>query len=38
MRLIVTSRFMLDVEDAFQPAIRLEVRARDKDVKQFIVS
>jgi Cdc6-like AAA superfamily ATPase len=37
VRLIATSRFVLDIEDALRPAIRLEVRASDEDVKQFVV-
>ncbi|CAN9393024.1 unnamed protein product [Alternaria alternata] len=37
MRLMVTSRFVPDVEDAFRLASRLEVEASDEDVKQFVV-
>ncbi|KAF2827744.1 ankyrin [Ophiobolus disseminans] len=37
VRLMVTSRFVPDVEDAFKPALRLEVEASDEDVKQFVV-
>jgi Cdc6-like AAA superfamily ATPase len=36
VRLIVTSRFVPDVEDALRSAIRLEVKASDKDVKEFV--
>jgi hypothetical protein len=35
---MVTSRFVPDVEDAFRSALRLEVKASDEDVKQFVVS
>lgn len=38
VRLMVTSRFVPDVEDAFRTALRLEVKAIDEDVKQFVVS
>jgi Cdc6-like AAA superfamily ATPase len=38
MRLMVTSRFVPDVEDAFRLASRLEVEASDEDVKQFVIS
>ncbi|KAH7411643.1 hypothetical protein DE146DRAFT_674164 [Phaeosphaeria sp. MPI-PUGE-AT-0046c] len=37
MRLLVTSRFVPDVEHAFRLALRLEVKASDEDVKQFVV-
>jgi hypothetical protein len=37
VRLTATSRFVPDVEDALQLAIRLEVKASDEDVKQFVV-
>jgi hypothetical protein len=37
VRLIATSRFIPDVEDALQPAIRLEIKASDEDVKQFVL-
>jgi Cdc6-like AAA superfamily ATPase len=37
VRLMVTSRFVPDVEDAFQLALRLEVTASDEDVKQFVI-
>ncbi|KAF2856939.1 hypothetical protein T440DRAFT_438129 [Plenodomus tracheiphilus IPT5] len=37
MRLMVTSRSVPDVEDAFRLASRLEVEASDEDVKQFVV-
>ncbi|KAF2787420.1 ankyrin, partial [Melanomma pulvis-pyrius CBS 109.77] len=37
VRLIATSRFVLDVEDALRPAIRLEVKASDEDIKKFVV-
>jgi hypothetical protein len=37
MRLMVTSRFVPDVEDAFRLVSRLEVEASDEDVKQFVV-
>jgi Cdc6-like AAA superfamily ATPase len=37
VRLIVTSRFVPDVEDALRPAIRLEIRASNEDIKQFVV-
>jgi Cdc6-like AAA superfamily ATPase len=36
IRLMVTSRFVPDVEDAFRVALRLEVEASDEDVKQFV--
>jgi hypothetical protein len=38
MRLMVTSRFIPDVEEAFRLASRLEVEASDEDVKQFVIS
>lgn len=37
VRLMVTSRFVPDIEDAFRLASRLEVEASDEDVKQFVV-
>jgi hypothetical protein len=37
VRLIATSRFVPDVEDALGPAIRLEIKASNEDVKQFVV-
>jgi Cdc6-like AAA superfamily ATPase len=37
VRLMVTSRFVPDVEDTFRLALRLEVQASDEDVKQFVV-
>jgi Cdc6-like AAA superfamily ATPase len=37
VRLLATSRFVLDVEDALRPAIRLEVKASNEDVRQFVV-
>lgn len=37
MRLMVTSRFVPDVEETFRLASRLEVKATDEDVKQFVV-
>jgi Cdc6-like AAA superfamily ATPase len=36
VRLMVTSRFVPDVEDAFRSALRLEVKASDEDIKQFV--
>lgn len=36
VRLMATSRFVPDVEDAFRSALRLEVAASDEDVKQFV--
>jgi Cdc6-like AAA superfamily ATPase len=36
IRLMVTSRFVPDVEDAFRLALRLEVEAINEDVKQFV--
>jgi hypothetical protein len=36
VRLMVTSRFVPDVEDAFRLALRLEVQASDADVKRFV--
>lgn len=36
VRLMATSRFLPDVEDAFQLALRLEIKASDEDVKQFV--
>lgn len=37
VRLMVTSRFVPDIEDAFEAVLRLEVEASDEDVKQFVV-
>jgi hypothetical protein len=37
LRLTATSRFVPDVEDALRPAIRLEVKASNEDVKQFVI-
>lgn len=37
VRVMVTSRSVPDVEDAFRLALRLEVQASDEDVKQFVV-
>jgi NACHT domain len=37
MRLMVTSRFIPDIENEFKLALRLEVRASDADVKQFVM-
>jgi hypothetical protein len=37
MRLMVTSRFVPDVEHAFRLALRLEVEASNEDVRQFVV-
>jgi Cdc6-like AAA superfamily ATPase len=36
IRLMATSRFIPDVEDAFRQALRLEVQARKEDVKRFV--
>jgi hypothetical protein len=36
MRLMVTSRFVPKVEDTFRLALRLEVKASDEDVQQFV--
>lgn len=36
LRLMVTSRFIPDIEDKFKEALRLEVRASDKDVEKFV--
>jgi hypothetical protein len=36
VRLMVTSRFVPDVEHEFRLALRLEVEASDEDVKQFV--
>ncbi|KAI0604755.1 ankyrin repeat domain-containing protein [Pyrenophora tritici-repentis] len=36
VRLIATSRFITDIEDAFRGAPRLEVRASREDVKRFV--
>jgi hypothetical protein len=36
VRLTATSRFIPDVEDAFRLASRLEVKASDEDVRQFV--
>ncbi|KAF2818132.1 ankyrin, partial [Ophiobolus disseminans] len=37
LRLTATSRFVPYVEDALRPAIRLEVKASNEDLKQFVV-
>jgi Cdc6-like AAA superfamily ATPase len=37
MRLMVTSRFIPDIENEFRLALRLEVRASDEDVKRFVI-
>jgi hypothetical protein len=37
IRLLATSRFIPDIEDAFTEAPRLEVRASREDVKRFVV-
>jgi hypothetical protein len=36
VRLMVTARFIPDIEDAFRAALKLEVRASREDVKRFI--
>jgi Cdc6-like AAA superfamily ATPase len=36
VRLMVTARFIPDIEDAFKAALRLEVQASREDVKRFI--
>ena len=36
VRLMVTARFIPDIEDAFRAALRLEVQASREDVKRFI--
>ena len=36
VRLMVTSRFVLDVKDTFRLALRLDIKASDKDIKQFV--
>ncbi|KAH8728164.1 ankyrin repeat domain-containing protein [Phaeosphaeriaceae sp. PMI808] len=36
VRLMATSRFIPDVEDAFKQALRLEVQASGEDVKRFV--
>lgn len=36
VRLMATSRFIPDIEDAFRLAPRLEVKASDEDVKRFV--
>ena len=36
VRLMVTARFIPDIEDGFQTTLRLEVRASREDVKRFI--
>lgn len=38
IRLMATSRFMPDIEDAFGEALRLEVRASREDIKRFVDS
>ena len=37
VRLTVTSRFVPDIVDALRPAIELEVKASNEDVKEFVV-
>lgn len=37
MRLMVTSRFIPDIENEFKLALKLEVRASDADVKRFVM-
>lgn len=37
IRLLATSRFIPDIEDAFTEAPRLEVRASSEDVKRFVI-
>lgn len=36
LRLMVTSRFIPDIEDKFKEVLRLEVRASDKDIEKFV--
>jgi hypothetical protein len=36
VRLMVTARFIPDIEDAFRTALKLEVRASREDVKRFV--
>lgn len=36
VRLMVTARFILDIENTFRTALKLEVQARREDVKSFI--
>jgi hypothetical protein len=36
VRLMVTSRFLPEIADAFQEATRLEIRASREDVKRFV--
>ncbi|KAF2453530.1 hypothetical protein BDY21DRAFT_424471, partial [Lineolata rhizophorae] len=36
LRLMVTSRFITEIEDGFREALRLEVRASNEDVKRFV--
>ncbi|KAL9632851.1 MAG: hypothetical protein Q9204_003629 [Flavoplaca sp. TL-2023a] len=36
VRLMVTARFIPDIEDAFKGALKLEVRASEEDVKRFV--
>jgi hypothetical protein len=36
VRLMVTTRFIPDIEDAFRAALKLEVRASQEDVRRFI--
>jgi hypothetical protein len=36
LHLMVTSRFIPDIEEKFKEALRLEVRASDEDVKKFV--
>jgi len=33
---MVTSRFIPEIEEKFKGELKLEVRARDEDVKQFV--
>lgn len=37
VRLMITSRFIPDIESFFQNALKLEVRASEEDVKQFVI-
>jgi hypothetical protein len=37
MRLMVTSRFIPDIENEFRLALRLEIRTSDADVKRFVI-
>jgi hypothetical protein len=38
LRLMITSRFIPDIVNEFEKAIRLEVRASDEDVRRFVAS